>query len=87
MELFLFAVLGFIAGAVARWFVPGQQNPVGVLATVALGTAGSLLGGLVSWVWWPPGDGQWHPAGILMSMLGALAVLLPYSVYARRSRP
>jgi uncharacterized membrane protein YeaQ/YmgE (transglycosylase-associated protein family) len=84
-NLLLFALIGCIAGAVARWLVPGRY-PMGILATVALGMAGSLLGGLLSWVFWPAAEGQLHLAGVLMSILGALAALWAYSADARRGR-
>jgi hypothetical protein len=53
---------------------------------MALGMAGSLLGGALSWVIWPEAAGQLHLAGLLMSGLGALALLWSYSIYAWRSR-
>jgi uncharacterized membrane protein YeaQ/YmgE (transglycosylase-associated protein family) len=84
-NLLLLALIGFIAGALARWLIPGRY-PRGVLATAALGMAGSLLGGLLSWAFWPAAEGQLHLAGVLMSILGALAALWAYSADARRGR-
>lgn len=38
---------GLIVGALGRLVVPGRQ-PIGILTTIAVGIAGSLLGGLVT---------------------------------------
>jgi uncharacterized membrane protein YeaQ/YmgE (transglycosylase-associated protein family) len=42
-----FIVAGLIIGALARLFKPGKQN-LGILATLLLGLAGSVIGGLVA---------------------------------------
>jgi uncharacterized membrane protein YeaQ/YmgE (transglycosylase-associated protein family) len=40
-------VIGFLAGAVAGWFVPGRER-VGCVGTTIIGIVGGLLGG---WIW------------------------------------
>jgi uncharacterized membrane protein YeaQ/YmgE (transglycosylase-associated protein family) len=40
-------VIGFIAGAVAGWFVPNRAG-MGCLGTTLLGIVGGLVGG---WIW------------------------------------
>jgi uncharacterized membrane protein YeaQ/YmgE (transglycosylase-associated protein family) len=42
-----FIVAGLIIGALARLFKPGKQN-LGIIATLLLGLAGSVIGGLVA---------------------------------------
>ncbi len=42
-----FIVFGLVVGAVARLIVPGKQD-LSVLATLILGLAGSVIGGLVA---------------------------------------
>ena len=42
-----FLVFGLFVGAVARLIKPGRQN-LGIVATLALGVVGSLVGGLVA---------------------------------------
>jgi uncharacterized membrane protein YeaQ/YmgE (transglycosylase-associated protein family) len=37
-------VIGLIAGAIARWLMPGP-DPMGWLGTIVLGIVGSLVGG------------------------------------------
>ena len=42
-----FPVPGLVIGALARLIVPGRQR-LGILATLALGVVGSLIGGLIA---------------------------------------
>jgi uncharacterized membrane protein YeaQ/YmgE (transglycosylase-associated protein family) len=42
-----FIVAGLIIGALARLIKPGKQN-LGILATLLLGLAGSVIGGVVA---------------------------------------
>ena len=42
-----FIVAGLIIGALARLFKPGRQN-IGLLATLLLGVAGSVIGGVIA---------------------------------------
>jgi uncharacterized membrane protein YeaQ/YmgE (transglycosylase-associated protein family) len=40
-------ILGLLAGALAKWLLPGN-DPGGVLATMLIGVVGALLGGSCS---------------------------------------
>ena len=75
------AVFGLVVGAVARLFWPGRQ-PMGCLPTMALGVAGSMVGGMIT-----NGltGGGYQPASWVMSILGAIVVLWIYG--ATMSRP
>jgi len=67
-------IIGLIAGALARLIMPGR-DPMGVIATIVLGVVGSIIGGLVSMaIWRNSGDG-FQPAGLILSILGAVLVL------------
>ena len=46
MGILLWAVLGPIAGAIAKFVMPGKA-PGGVLVTIALGIVGAVVGGLI----------------------------------------
>lgn len=63
-------VVGLIVGALARWVYPGPV-PMGWIATFLLGIGGSLLAGLVT----SRGQSQFHRAGFLMSILGAIVLI------------
>lgn len=73
-------IFGLIVGLLARLLMPGR-DPGGFFITILLGIAGSLLGGWLGRVlgMYPPG----HPAGFLMSILGAVVLLALYRVVAR----
>jgi uncharacterized membrane protein YeaQ/YmgE (transglycosylase-associated protein family) len=77
-----FLVIGFLAGAVARFLVPGR-DPMGCLGTTALGVIGSFVGGflwaLIAWH-----DLELRPAGFIGSVVGAVIVLLLRRVVAQR---
>jgi uncharacterized membrane protein YeaQ/YmgE (transglycosylase-associated protein family) len=65
-------VFGVIAGGVARLLVPGRQA-MGMFATMLLGVVGSVVGGGITWL--VTGDPM-QPAGWIMSILGAVIVLV-----------
>ena len=74
-------IIGLIAGAIARWLMPGP-DPMGWLGTIVLGIVGSLVGGtLLNLIF--GGGLELSAAGILGSILGALIVLYVW----RRMRP
>ena len=74
-------IVGLIVGALARFILPGRDS-MGWIATVILGIAGSFLGGFISTLIWKSGTG-FQPAGLLMSLVGAILLLLIW----RKLRP
>lgn len=64
-------ISGLIVGALARFFFPGPVD-MGWLSTILLGVGGSLLAGLVT----SRGRRDFHRAGCLASILGAMALIL-----------
>jgi uncharacterized membrane protein YeaQ/YmgE (transglycosylase-associated protein family) len=83
MDIVVWLIVGIIAGALARLLVPGE-DPLGVLGTMLLGLAGSVLGGLVADAL-IGGDQNFSPAGLIGSILGAVVVLLIYRSVRSRS--
>ncbi len=79
MGIIAWIVFGFIIGLIARAIVPGRQH-MGFIATTILGIVGSVVGGLVASAieGGQRGLGDWHTAGIIGSILGAIAVLLVF---------
>jgi uncharacterized membrane protein YeaQ/YmgE (transglycosylase-associated protein family) len=80
MGLIWMVIVGFIIGALARWFYPGTI-PMGFWATAIVGMVGSLVGGLLGGLLWKSSDGRFHPAGLILSIIGALVVLWVYINY------
>ena len=69
-------VVGFFAGLVARAVLPGADH-MGFLATTGVGIVGSIVGGLIGNMMKSPEPGaKFHPAGFLMSIVGAVVLLL-----------
>jgi uncharacterized membrane protein YeaQ/YmgE (transglycosylase-associated protein family) len=77
-------VFGLIVGAIARFLVPGKQS-MSWLATIVLGVIGSFLGGGISWLLFGSPTGTVNPAGWIMSIIGAIIVVLLYGRFAGRS--
>ena len=77
-------IIGLIAGALARLIMPGR-DAMGIVATIVLGIVGSIIGGLVSWAIWGTETGRIQPAGLLLSILGAIIVLWIYRMIKSRS--
>jgi len=68
-------IIGFIIGLIARAVMPGAQH-MGFIVTTLLGIGGSILGGLIGRLFSRPAPGTpFHPAGIIMSIVGALILL------------
>lgn len=76
LHLIWYLIVGFIAGLIARAVLPGADH-MGLLMTTLLGIVGSVLGGFISRLFSKPSpDAKFHPAGIIMSIIGAIVVLL-----------
>ena len=66
-------ILGFIAGLIAK-VVMGVH--LSFITTTLLGIVGSIVGGLIARLFSKPADGSmFHPAGLLLSILGAIIAL------------
>jgi uncharacterized membrane protein YeaQ/YmgE (transglycosylase-associated protein family) len=83
MAILLFIVFGLIVGLIARALVPGRQ-PMGLVATMALGVAGSFVGGFLGSLVTDRRVTDFHTAGLIGSILGAIAVLLIVSAVSTR---
>ncbi len=69
-------IVGAIVGAVAKFILPGSNEPKGFVLTAILGIVGALLAGYVGQAigWYSAGQG----AGFIGSVVGAIVVLLIY---------
>jgi uncharacterized membrane protein YeaQ/YmgE (transglycosylase-associated protein family) len=78
-------VVGAIAGFLARLIVPGR-DPMGVVATIALGIVGSFIGGFLGYLLFGKDAtaGALQPSGIIGSIVGAIIALLIYRAVTRR---
>ena len=76
-------IIGLIAGALAKLIMPGR-DPGGIIVTILLGIAGSMLASFLGRMlgWYRPGQG----AGFVASLLGALLLLFIYRMMVGRRR-
>ncbi len=83
MHIIGWIVFGLIVGAIAKLLMPGR-DPGGFIITILLGIAGALIGGFLGRAagWYGPNDN----AGFLMSLLGAIILLVIYRLlFVRRT--
>ena len=75
-------LIGLIVGALAKFVMPGK-DPGGILVTMAIGIAGSLIAGFLGRAigWYKEGQS----AGFLMSLLGAVLLLWLYRLYKAKT--
>ena len=75
-------IIGLVAGALAKFFMPGP-DPGGIIITMLLGVAGAFL---ATWLgqaigWYHAGEG----AGLIGAVVGAVIILVAYRMLKRRS--
>jgi uncharacterized membrane protein YeaQ/YmgE (transglycosylase-associated protein family) len=66
-------IVGFIVGLLASAIM---HTHLGLVGTTLLGIVGSVVGGLIARLFSRPPEGsKFHPAGFLMSIVGAIVVV------------
>jgi uncharacterized membrane protein YeaQ/YmgE (transglycosylase-associated protein family) len=79
MHILWMIIIGLIAGAIAKAIMPGR-DPGGIIVTILLGIAGSLVGGFLF-------HGGNSNSGLIGSVIGALILLFLYRLLiGRRAR-
>ena len=76
-------IIGFIAGVIAKFIVPGDNEPAGFVLTTILGIVGAFVATYLGQGlgWYRPGEG----AGLVGAVIGAIIVLFVYGLMAGRS--
>ena len=81
LHLLWMFIVGIVVGAIARFIFPGAAH-MGIIMTGILGLVGSYVGGFITRLFSKPPEGApIHPAGIVMSIIGALLVLFIVSKF------
>ncbi|MBR1267556.1 GlsB/YeaQ/YmgE family stress response membrane protein [Bradyrhizobium sp. AUGA SZCCT0222] len=77
-------IIGFVAGVIAKFIMPGDNEPSGFILTTILGIIGAFVATFLGQAlgWYRPGEG----AGLIGAVVGAIVVLLIYSMVAGRRR-
>ena len=81
MSVLAWILFGLVVGFIAKLLTPGR-DPGGFIVTMLLGIAGALVGGFIGRAMGFYGPNE--SAGWLMSILGAVILLLLYRVATRR---
>lgn len=76
-------IIGFIAGVIAKFIMPGPNEPGGFIMTTILGIVGAFVATYLGQAigWYGPNQG----AGLIASVVGAVIVLAIYGFFARRN--
>lgn len=83
MGILAWIVLGLVAGALAKFIMPGQQGG-GIILTIVLGVVGAIVGGFVGTRVFGFGDiSGFDLRSIAIAVGGALVVLFVYGFVAR----
>ena len=80
MGILSWIVFGLVVGIIAKLLMPGR-DPGGFIITMLLGVAGALLGGFLGRAMGFYGASE--QAGWLISILGAVILLVIYRVVAK----
>jgi uncharacterized membrane protein YeaQ/YmgE (transglycosylase-associated protein family) len=77
-------IIGFVAGVIAKFVMPGDNEPTGFILTAILGIVGAFVATFLGQAlgWYRPGEG----AGLIGAVVGAVIVLLVYGMVAGRRR-
>ena len=75
MDIVWTLIIGLVVGVIAKVLMPGK-DPGGVIITILLGIAGSFVGTYLGRALGFYGEGS--SAGFVMSVLGAMLLLLIY---------
>jgi uncharacterized membrane protein YeaQ/YmgE (transglycosylase-associated protein family) len=75
-------IIGLIAGIIAKFIMPGSNEPSGFIMTAVLGIVGAFVATFLGQAlgWYAPGEG----AGLIGAIVGAIIVLAVWGMIARR---
>jgi uncharacterized membrane protein YeaQ/YmgE (transglycosylase-associated protein family) len=82
MSIIWTIIIGFVAGVIAKFIMPGDNEPSGFILTAVLGIVGAFVATFLGQAlgWYGPGQG----AGLIGAVVGAIVVLFVYGIFAGR---
>ena len=84
MGILTWIIFGLIAGAIAKFIMPGDQG-MGWLMTIILGIVGAFVGGWIgSMLGWGTVN-EFDIKSMLLAVVGALVVLWIYGMVTKRA--
>ena len=74
-------IIGFVAGVIAKFIMPGSNEPSGFILTTILGIVGAFVATFLgqSLGWYTAGEG----AGLIGAVVGAIIVLFVWGMVAK----
>ena len=74
-------IIGFVAGVIAKFIMPGKNEPSGFVLTTILGIVGAFVASYLGRAlgWYEPGQG----AGLIGAVVGAIIVLFIYGLIVK----
>ena len=83
MGIFWTIIVGFLAGVIAKFVMPGDNEPSGFVLTTILGVLGAIVASYLgqSLGWYAPGEG----AGLIGAVVGAVILLAVWGFARRRA--
>lgn len=77
-------IIGLVAGIIAKFIVPGRNEPSGFILTAVLGIVGAFLATFLGQAigWYQPGEG----AGLIGAIVGSVIILAVWGFVAGRRR-
>ena len=84
MSIIWTIIIGFLAGVVAKFIMPGNNEPSGFVLTTILGIVGSILASYLGQAlgWYKAGEG----AGFIGAVVGAIILLVIYGFFVGKRR-
>jgi uncharacterized membrane protein YeaQ/YmgE (transglycosylase-associated protein family) len=82
MSIIWTIIIGFVAGLIAKWIMPGRNEPSGFIMTTILGIVGAVIATYLGQAlgWYRADEG----AGFIGAIVGAVVVLFIYGLIAGR---
>jgi uncharacterized membrane protein YeaQ/YmgE (transglycosylase-associated protein family) len=84
MSIIWTIIIGFVAGIIAKFIMPGDNEPSGFILTTILGIVGAFIATYLGQAigWYRAGEG----AGLIGAVIGAIIVLVIWGLIAGRRR-
>ena len=82
MSIIWTIIIGFVAGVIAKFLMPGRNEPAGFILTTILGIVGAFVATYLGEAlgWYRPDEG----AGLIGAVVGAVIVLAIWGLIQNR---
>lgn len=83
MSIIWTIIIGFVVGVIAKFLMPGRNEPSGFVLTTILGIIGAFVASFVGQAIGLYGANE--GAGFIGAVIGAIAVLAVWGMFAKRA--